>query len=247
MLAVVTIVVIGGVGIMVVNLYRISAEQDMFTDSVDLKYTPDPFPYTKYQDLLAGFGEVYKPPAIHKRNIFSRPQDSGISISSDRSQESDEFRHAADRFCVLRVYKKPVKLLFKGYIQLADDCYVATINWGGKTDFKKVGDQIRGYRMIDFNKDVGQKETIWGGTEKVDKSVITLSRDSGEKIILQIGRITLEKEIYAEIRDRKNRHSYDVHVGSEFLGNNVLDIFPGKIIIRTQNGEKVDLVRCAQR
>ena len=247
LLAVVIMLAVAGVSIMVVNLYKISAEQDILADSISLKYTPDPFPYARYQALLAGFSEIYKPPVIHKRNIFSQRQDSSMNIQTGRSQKAGEFKSPVERFCVLKVYKKPVKLLFKGYLQLPDGSYVATINWGGKTDFKKIGEQIRGYQIMNFEKDIGQKETVWGGVEKIDKSVISLTREGGEKIVLQIGRITLGKEIYAEVKDRKDMRSYDVYVGSVFLGNNVLDILPEKTIIETQNGDRVDLQKCAQR
>lgn len=152
-----------------------------------------------------------------------------------------KFQNIKERFRIAKIYKKPVKLLFKGYIQLGDGTYVATINWAGKTDFKKVGEEIRGYKVVDFKKDVSEIKTLWGGTEKIDKSVVSLQRDSAEKFNLVIGKITLEKEIYAEIWDRKETKSYEVYIGADLLGNKILDISPSQVIIGTQNGEKVYL------
>lgn len=151
------------------------------------------------------------------------------------------FQDIKERMRVQKIYKKPVKLLFKGYIQLGDGTYVATINWAGKTDFKKPGDEIRGYKVVDFKKNVSEKTTLWGGTEKIDQSIITLERDTGERFNLEIGKITLEKEIYAEIWDRKETRSYDVYIGADLLGNKILDISPSQVIIGTQNGGKVYL------
>lgn len=152
------------------------------------------------------------------------------------------FQDIKERLRVKKIYKKPVRLLFKGYIQLGDGTYVATINWAGKTDFKKVGDEIRGYKVVDFKKDVSEIKTLWGGTERVDKSTVTLERDTGERFNLDIGKITLEKEIYAEIWDRRDARSYEVYVGSEIFDNKVLDISPSEVII-VKNGEKISLVK----
>lgn len=172
---------------------------------------------------------------------FSNLQEYLAGTDPTDPNSNPRFQNIKERFRVAKIYKKPVKLLFKGYIQLGDGTYVATINWAGKTDFKKAGDEIRGYKVVDFKKDVSEVKTLWGGTEKIDKSIITLQRDTGERFNLEIGKITLEKEIYAEVWDRKETKGYEVYIGADLLGNKILDISPSQVIIGTLNGEKVYL------
>jgi len=194
-----------------------------------------------YDGVVEGFNEKYVPAMVHKRNIFVRSKVEGPK----QLIPSGEFdlTKIDQRLYVAKIYRKPVKLLFKGYIQMNDGVYVATINWADKTDFKKIGDDIRGYKIVDFNKNVSEEKTMWGGTEKVDKSVITLKKEPDEQFTLEIGKIALEKEIYAEVWDRKEMKSYELYVGSEFLGNKVLDISSAKVIITSSDGEKISLFK----
>lgn len=236
---VLTVIIIVSSILMAVSLYRITDEMGMSSGLFTARQKLIDFSRATTENLIIGFRDIYSPAKVHKRNIFSKPRDKDALIS-DKDARSGML-DPNERLHVLKIYKKPVKLLFKGYIQLADNSYVATINWGGKTDFKKIGETIRGYRVVDFKKNISDKKTLWGGTEKVDKSVITLERDTKEKFVLQIGRISLEKEIYAEVWDRQDNKSYDVYIGAEFLGNKVLDITPKKVIIKNSEGNELDL------
>lgn len=239
LLIVTILLVVFSIGVMINNLYKTVKRVGLAADKIELKPVTPPVSHIKYENLIKGFKESYTPLGVHKRNIFSQ---AFAGTDQPAVPESElRFKNIKERLRITKIYKKPVKLLFKGYIQLGDGTYVATINWGGKTDFKKVGDTIRGYKVVDFKKDISERETKWGGTEKVDKSIVTLQRDTGERFNLEIGKITLEKEIYAEIWDRKETRNYDVYVGGEILGNKVLDISPNEVIIITSKEEKIYL------
>lgn len=249
LLAITVVIVVVCVWIMIVNLYKAAGGIELPSSLRELKSVPQYISHEKYEDLVrsgGGLKGLYTPPSVHKKNIFSQPREKPVEwpqVEPGIPEEGIDYTKPDIRFMVTKIYKKPVKLLFKGYIQLGDGTYVATINWAGKTDFKKVGDEIRGYKVVDFKKDVSERKTLWGGTEKIDKSIVTLERDTGERFNLEIGKITLEKEIYAEILDRKDSKDYEVYVGGEILGNKVLDISSTQVIINTQNGEKVILAK----
>lgn len=229
------------IGVMVLNLYREVKIKHLPASILETKPFPVIISHAKYKALVASFKEPYVPQGAHVRNIFAQYQKERPGIKP--IPEITEFKTIQERLRVTKIYKKPVKLLFKGYIQLADGAYVATINWAGKTDFRKIGEEIRGYKVVDFKKEVTEQKTLWGGTEKVDKSTIVLERTTGERFSLEIGHITLEKEIFAELWDRKEARSYDVHIGSEILDYKVLDISPVEVIIESPIGERVCLSR----
>lgn len=242
LLGITILIVVFCIGLMINNLYKVSGIVEKAVGIKELNTTPKPVSHAGYEDLIKSFKEPYVPVNVHRRNIFLQSRQTGQTppeaiIPSGKYN----FDKLDERLCVTKIYKKPVKLLFKGYIQLGDGTYVATINWAGKTDFKKVGDEIRGYKMTDFKKNVSEKKTLWGGTEKVDQSIIKLERDTNEKFILEIGKIALEKEIYAEILDRKEMRSYEAYIGGEILENKILDISLDQVIMSDSKGEKITL------
>ncbi len=122
-------------------------------------------------------------------------------------------------FEVKKIYRKPVDILFRGYIELQDS-FTLEINWEekGKTFFLEVGDKIRGYEILEFHK-VIQDKTIKGSglVVEVDKSYIVLRRiGTNKKIKLVKNKIYVEREIYARIVNKETKEVFDVHVGSRF-------------------------------
>lgn len=239
-----TIFAVLSVGLMAKNLYKTAKIVSQTVTAGELKSIPQVISHSEYEDLLRGFKEQYAPVNVHKRNIFTKPGTAQpVRPEVIVPEGKYDFNKLDERLCITKIYKRPVKLLFKGYMQLGDGTYVATINWAGKTDFKKTGDEIRGYKVIDFKKNVSEKKTVWGGTEKIDQSTITLERGGSERFVLEIGKIALEKEIYAEIFDRKEEKNYEVYIGGEILENKVLDISPVNVIIITQNNERITIIK----
>jgi hypothetical protein len=234
------------VGLMVFRLYRVSKNVETSIPPVKYVSTAQPVNRQKYENLIAELKDSYAPSNVHKRNVFIHPKSILEGTTEEPTITVADFKDMKDRLRVKKIYKKPVKLLFKGYMQMGDGSYVATINWAGKTDFKKIGEGIRGYKVVDFKKNVSEQKTPWGGTEKVDQSSIVFEKETGEKFTLNIGKIALEDEVYSEIWDRKEAKSYEIYIGYEFLDNKVLDIAADKVIINTSKGEELILIKEAE-
>lgn len=234
------------VTLMVLNLYKESLMEELPLREFGTKNIPQMFSQQRYEKTINALTERYYSSVSHVRNVFAKPKDEKTEEDKWGKEKQINFTEKTsleERLRIVKIYKKPVELLFKGYLQLGDGAYIGTINWAGKTNFKKVGDEIRGYKMTAFEKDVKEKTTLWGGTEKIDLSTIMLERSNGEKLELQIGKMTLEKEIFAQIDDLQEKMSYDVHIGSAILGYKILDISPAKVIIEDSQGQKVELER----
>lgn len=145
------------------------------------------------------------------------------------------------QFSVVAIYRKPVELKLMGYINLGDGVTLQ-INWGGKTDFKKVNESIRGYKVLDFVKKIVPITKKEGLITEVDQSYARIQKASEEPITLEIKRIKVEKELYARIIDMDIRKKYDVHVGSAFAKDyKVLDITAKEVIIQDNDSEKYTL------
>lgn len=145
------------------------------------------------------------------------------------------------QFSVAAIFRKPVELKLMGYINLGDGVTLQ-INWGGKTDFKKVNESIRGYKVLDFVKKVVPVTKKEGLVTEVDQSYARIQKSLEEPIILEIKRIKVEKELYARIIDIKIQKKYDVHVGSAFATDyKVLDITAKEVIIQDKDGEQYTL------
>lgn len=232
------------VSMMILNLHKVEKRLNESSIGSQAVSSAKPISREKYDRLITGFKEQYSPVSVHKRNVFSQSTDEETVVPQiEIPSPAVDFSDLRNRLIISKIYKKPVKLLFKGYIQQADEVYVSTINWAGKTDFKKVGDTIRGYKVVDFQKRVSEQKTLWGGAEKIDQSIVTLERENGERFNLEMGKIALEKEIYAEIWDRKEVKSCEVYVGADILDNKVLDITSSGVIIISPKGEKISLIR----
>lgn len=240
----ISVIVIGlitilSISIMIFSLYKEANVKGLPFDMLEAKPIQSIISHNKYEGLVSSLSEPYVPDKSHIRNIFLQYQKELVEVEPVVT----EFKSLKDRFKVKKIYKKPVQLLFKGYMQLVDKSYVTTINWADKTYFVKIGDTIKKYKAVDFKKSFDEKETLWGGTERIDTSIVVLERTTGEMLNLEIGHITLEKEIYADIFDRKERKDYDVDAGSKFLDYKVLDISPKEVIIMDQNGVETSLIK----
>ncbi len=240
----VILLTIGAIIAMVIDLYSEAQEKQSQTRDQAAKGKGLSVNRQRYQSLVTDLEQFYTPVNVHTRNIFALNVKAGTGDKGEKVPDKihpGQFQNIIDRLKVLRTFKKPVELLFKGYLQLGDGTYIATINWGGKTNFKKTGDEIRGYKMVDFKKEVKKEKTAWGGEDEIDLSTITLERAGGERLELQISKITLEKEIFAQVKDLKTGTVYDVHIGSEILNYKVVDIFPGMVIIIDSNNKRTQL------
>ena len=120
---------------------------------------------------------------------------------------------------VIDVYRKPVEILFRGYVEMGDS-YTFQINWEkqGVTFFQKIGDTIRGYNIKEFKKIIKEIAQPDGTDVKKDESYLVLQRKEADPIKLVINKIFLENELYAKLKNKEQKGAkpFDVHVGSKF-------------------------------
>lgn len=124
---------------------------------------------------------------------------------------------------LVSIYRRPIDILFRGYVEKNDHTFDLTVNWevrkGGKTYFVRVGDTVRGYEIIEFKKiiktDLDKRRNI---EIERDLSYILLRTNLGETVKLQINVIYLMKELFARIRigGIDGTSEEVVHAGSEF-------------------------------
>lgn len=184
------------------------------------------------------------------------PEDADLDKDEDGYSNLEEYRYDTDplaaesnpktlgimgRFLVQNIYRKPVKLKLMGYISLVDGITLQ-INWGGKTDFKKMGETIRGYKVLDFIKKIIPLETKQGLIKEVDESFAKIQKAGEEAVILEIKKIKIEKELYAKISDSETGKIYEVFVGKGFAKEyKVLDITSKEVIIQDKERQKYTL------
>ena len=122
-------------------------------------------------------------------------------------------------FTVTKIFRKPVELLFRGYIEINHE-YTLEINWEGKkkrTFFSKVGDILHGYEIQEFKKIIVEKHLPERGVIiDIDKSFVLLKRKNIQPLKLTKNKVFIERELYASLINKKTKDKIDVHVGSEF-------------------------------
>lgn len=195
------------------------------------KYAID---FDRIADLI---GEVQNPKDLSKhyvRDIFT--EYTGEPIVQDIKEEDKDAR-GIKRFRLMKIYRQPVKLLFKGYMQLPDGSFSIQINWGEKTDFKKMGESMRGYKFVDFQQRICKEELKSGVTREMNKSIVEIQKENEKPIVLERGRLITEKELYAKLYDKKLLRNITVYVGYAFDGYKILDITEGEVIVSTETGE----------
>ncbi len=183
-----------------------------------------------------------RPPA---RNLFAVLRDEVPVVAKYPKADADEFSRASKKqgFSLVKIYRQPVKLLFKGYLQLPDGSFSLQINWAGQTDFKEVGETIRGYRIERFEKVVGTKEIQNGLRCDVDNSYVIIHKEPAPPITLNKGTMMSEKELFAKISDGQSGNITVAHVGSKIRDYKVLDITEDEVLLSNTADEKTVLKR----
>ena len=158
--------------------------------------------------------------------------DAAEDADGDRYANLEEYRAGSDPlnkqdtpltkkfvFDIKKIFRKPVDILFRGYIELADE-YTLEVTWEvqkGRTFFIKVGETIRGYVIHEFKKII-QEEAIpeKGIVIDIDKSYIILQKKNGDPIKLTKNKVFIEREVNARLKNKETKEEIDVHVGGDF-------------------------------
>ncbi|MCK5706552.1 MAG: hypothetical protein KAI43_02775 [Candidatus Aureabacteria bacterium] len=157
--------------------------------------------------------------------------DAEEDLDKDGFTNLKEFRHGTNpmdpksnrntketHFEVIKIYRLPVELLFRGYVE-KEEGYTLTLNWEGKTGktyFKEVGDSIHGYEIIELKKII-ERSKRYGVPVEIDKSYIIL-RDNMtmQRLRLRLNKVYITRELYARIKENRSGKVFNVHAGSNF-------------------------------
>ncbi|MDP8263631.1 MAG: hypothetical protein P9M13_10085 [Candidatus Ancaeobacter aquaticus] len=197
--------------------------------------------YVDFDRVALLIDEVKNPQDLalyYKRDIFTEHK--GEPVQVERIVKEDAVAKG-EQFRLEKIFRQPVKLLFKGYMQLPGGVYSIQINWGRKTDFKKIGETIRGYEIRNFQQRFFNEELPSGVQIRVNKSIVEIKKGDGTSVTLERGKLITEKELFAKLFDRKKLKAITVHVGSVYDGHKVLDITEREVILSRPNGEKLHL------
>ncbi len=119
------------------------------------------------------------------------------------------------RYRLVRIYQKPLELLFEGYMHLPDGSYSFVINAQKSSHFKKLGETIKEYKIVDFKKKLVSQNRM-GVEITEDASELYLEGQDGERITLKYHKITSKKQLWAQIEDTDNKEVMEMQEGDTF-------------------------------
>ncbi len=127
-------------------------------------------------------------------------------------------------FVLQKTYQKPIQIQFMGYLLNISGEYTVQINWAGKTDFYKIGDEVRGYVIKDFQK-VEDKEfnNRTGVATFTDNSFIICQKKKfpPKKFLKQ--KLVTDNDVFAKIKFSETKKEQEVYIDSV-----IEDSFSGK-------------------
>ncbi len=183
------------------------------------------------------------------------PQDAYLDKDGDNYTNIDEYNASTNpadpankpeeynplgKFRLIKIYKKPLELLFDGYMKLPDGTYSFVINLEDSTNFKKIGDTIKEYKIINFQKNI-VKENRMGVEVTEDKSMLTLETKNGDKLNLTYHQVATKKELWAQIEDIENNKTVELREGASFGNFKIKSVTEDEISLIDEKGEKYNL------
>ena len=146
--------------------------------------------------------------------------------------DPESFPGILKRFEIADIYRKKIKIRFFGYLKLPNGSYRLQINWANKTEFKKVGEKLRGYKITEFIQIFDETyDPLLGATQKNDISYIKIRKMNASPITLVLNQTAFERELFVLMKDKYENKVSELHGGSEISGYEVLDINPSKVIM----------------
>lgn len=214
------------------------SDNDGMPDYWEIKYKLDPKdPEDAHQD-----------PDHDGRDNLQEFKDGTDPLVADTPGKKQEIPEVP--FKVLNTYQKPVQILFMGYMLNVEGQYTVQINWAGKTDFYKIGDEIRGYVLKDFQK-VEEKEfdPKTGVTKFKDNSFITCQKKKFPPKKFLKEKLVTDNDVFAKIEVNETLKTQEVFIDYVFEDTasgkiyKVIDIGlnPSKLIVEDQNKKSYTL------
>lgn len=152
-------------------------------------------------------------------------------------------------FGLVKTYQKPVQIIFMGYIALISGQYEVQINWGGKTAFYKIGENVRGYIIKDFQKIIEEVAQASGVPKYIDRSFIICQKKKFPAKKFFREKLVTDNDVFARIQFSDSMEKKEIHIdyrievpliGKTYI---VLDIGlnPQKIIVEDETKKSYTL------
>ena len=158
-------------------------------------------------------------------------------------------------FTLLKTYQKPIQIQFMGYLLNISGEYTVQINWAGKTDFYKIGTEVRGYVIKDFQK-VEDKEfnNRTGVATFTDNSFIICQKKKfpPKKFLKQ--KLVTDNDVFAKIQFSETKKEQEIYIDSviedassgKFFKVKDIGLSSAKIIVEDQHKKTYILTAQAQ-
>lgn len=194
---------------------KLDRDQDQIPDEWEIRYGLDPNNAKDAQEDL-------------DKDSYSNLDE---YIGGSDPADSNSFPGAL-KLRVLKIFRKEVRVNFFGYIKLPNGQNQIQINWGKRTAFLEVGNEIRGYKITGFFPVIEKRfNPQINDDENIDNSYITIQKMNDSPITLTIGKPSFEKELYVSIQDLSSNQIFTVHTGSKIKSYKIVDISTSKVII----------------
>ncbi|MCD6459508.1 hypothetical protein J7L67_02430 [bacterium] len=183
------------------------------------------------------------------------PDDAYLDKDGDTFSNFDEFNaktnpidpfskpehyNPLSRYRLRKIFKKPLDLLFDGYMLLPDGSYSFVINYGNASYFKKLGETISEFTIENFEKK--EVPIIRDGVEvSIDLSELVLKSKSGETITLAFHKVTAQNQWWALIEDLDAQKNYEFRDGDKFGNFIIKTITANEVKIRDDEGNNYNL------
>jgi hypothetical protein len=116
-------------------------------------------------------------------------------------------------FDLVKTYQNPIHILFMGYILLKDGRYEVQVNWAGKTEFYKIGEEIRGYAILDFKKIIQAVPNPKTGVPIYeDTSFIVCQKKKFQPKTFVKGKLVTDNDVFAKVRFADSLEEREVHI-----------------------------------
>ena len=207
--------------------YLFDSDQDGIPNQWEKQYSlnaydPDDAYLDKDGDTFSNFDEFHA--KTNPTDPFSKP----------------EHYNPVSRYKLVKIFKKPLDLLFDGYMLLPDGSYSFVINYRNSSYFKKLGETISEFTIENFEKKEISK--IRDGVEvKIDLSKLVLKTKLGEIITLTFHKMTTQNEWWAEIEDLDSQKRYELRDGGSFGVFTIETISDTEVKIKDDEGNNYKL------
>jgi hypothetical protein len=192
-------------GSLIEPVIREDTDKDGMPDDWEIKYSFDPKdPSDAHEDADGD--------SVDNLNEYLR----GNNPRKDKRVDNDAAPDTSPLpFDLVKTYQNPIHILFMGYILLRDGRYEVQVNWAGKTEFYKLGEEIRGYAILDFKKIIQTVPNPKTGVPVYeDSSFIVCQKKKFQPKTFVKGKLVTDNDVFAKVRLTDSLEEREVHIDS---------------------------------